>query len=189
MPTNDRQANQPSKQDVTEAIECFLELYKQLVVEKDFKGYDGKLLIKDIRFIDADPLGSSSWDLTVDETWCNMNNVLHGGAYGLIFDMCTAITMQTVSRPGYWEFLAGVTRALNISYLKAVPLGTTIRIKCQIEQHGRTMALISAYLESLDGSIKYATAEHHKVHVPAIKEAAARLEAMKAARRRERLKL
>jgi acyl-coenzyme A thioesterase 13 len=51
------------------------------------------------------------------------------------------------------------------------------------------MALISACIESPDGKIKYATVEHHKVHVPAIKEFASRLEAMKDAKRRERSKL
>ncbi|EED14824.1 conserved hypothetical protein [Talaromyces stipitatus ATCC 10500] len=178
-----------TKQDVTNAVESFIELYKQLVLEQNFKGYDTKLLTQDLRFIDAEPSGSSSWEMAADETWCNMNGVLHGGAYGVIFDMCTAITMQTISRPGYWEFLAGVTRTLNISYLKAIPLGTTIRINCQVEQHGKTMALISGYIESLDGKVKYATAEHHKVHVPADPGLASRLEALKLARRRERLKL
>lgn len=142
------------------------------------KGYDAKLLTEDLRFIDADPSGSCVWEMAVDETWCNMNGVLHGGAYGVIFgrstypliapvraqwrwwdccwsavDMCTAITMQTISRPGYWEyvcrpflqffpfikakadvhrFLAGVTRTLNMSYLKAIPLGTQFHSLLQI---------------------------------------------------------
>jgi acyl-coenzyme A thioesterase 13 len=51
------------------------------------------------------------------------------------------------------------------------------------------MALISAYIESPDGKIKYATVEHHKVHVPAIQDFAERLQALKVARRRERVKL
>ena len=51
------------------------------------------------------------------------------------------------------------------------------------------MALISAYIESPDGKIKYATVEHHKVHVPANKELAERLQALKVARRRERARL
>ncbi|CRG83055.1 hypothetical protein PISL3812_00403 [Talaromyces islandicus] len=180
--------NRRTKEDVIEAVQCFLELYKQLVVEKSAKFYDSKLLTETV-FVDADPSGSSEWEFTADETWCNINGVLHGGAYGLIFDMCTALTMQAVSRPGYWEFLAGVTRTLNISYLKAIPLGTKVRVRCQVEQHGRTMALISGWMESMDGKVKYASAEQHKVYVPANPEYVARLEAMKHARRRERLKL
>ena len=73
--------------------------------------------------------------------------------------------------------------------LTALMKGTTVRVKCQVEQHGRTMALISACIESLDGKVKFATAEHHKVHVPAAPENVRRLESLKAARRRARLKL
>ncbi|KAH8704033.1 HotDog domain-containing protein [Talaromyces proteolyticus] len=185
----DGRDNCPTKQDVVDGIECFLELYKQIIAEKSFKGYDVKLLTESIKFVDADPSGWSVWEFTADETWCNINGVLHGGAYALIFDMCTALTMQTVSKAGYWDFLGGVSRTLNISYLKGIPLGTKVCIRCQVEQHGRTMALLSGYFESLDGKTKYATVEHHKVHVPSIPEYAARLEAMKNVRRRERLKL
>ncbi|KLJ08845.1 hypothetical protein EMPG_15712 [Blastomyces silverae] len=85
-------------------------------------------------------------------------------------DMCTAISMSPVSKEGYWEFLAGVTRSLNISYLKAVPIGTTVYIRTKVIQHGRTMALMAATMESKDGKTIYATAEHHKVHTPALPE-------------------
>ncbi|KAK2750344.1 hypothetical protein FQN57_003824 [Myotisia sp. PD_48] len=44
--------------------------------------------------------------------------------------------------------------------------GTRIRIKCSVIQHGRTMALLRGTIESVDGKIVYATAEHHKVAVP-----------------------
>ncbi|PGG99896.1 hypothetical protein AJ79_08378 [Helicocarpus griseus UAMH5409] len=94
---------------------------------------------------------------------------------GHFTDMCTAISMNPIAREGYWEFLAGVTRSLNISYLKAVPIGTTVRIRATVVQHGRTMALITASMESRDGKVVYATAEHHKVHVPALPEYARRM--------------
>lgn len=60
-------------------------------------------------------------------------------------------------------------------------LGTTIRIKCEITQHGRRMAMIRGVMESVDGKIVYATAEHHKSaletkpeHVNRLREARAR---------------
>ncbi|KAL2367811.1 hypothetical protein RJZ57_007816 [Blastomyces gilchristii] len=89
--------------------------------------------------------------------------------------MCTAISMSPISKEGYWEFLAGVTRSLNISYLKAVPIGSIVYIRTNVIQHGRTMALIGATMESKDGKIIYATAEHHKVHTPALPEYSQRL--------------
>ncbi|ODH48324.1 hypothetical protein GX48_05525 [Paracoccidioides brasiliensis] len=188
-----------------EAVEGFCEVYKGIMEEKNFKvsicshirlyleryiyfndGYDRQLM-QDLRLIDASPSGGAVWELTITEFWANLNGVMHGGAYGVIFDMCTAISMNPIAREGYWEFLAGVTRSLNISYLKAVPIGTTIRIRANVVQHGRTMALISAVMESPDGKVVYATAEHHKVHVPAQPEYAQRMNEWR--RQRELAKL
>ncbi|KKZ61975.1 hypothetical protein EMCG_03532 [[Emmonsia] crescens] len=155
-----------ARQRAREAIEDFCDLYKEIMEEKNFKGYDRQLM-QDLRLVEAIPSGGAVWELNITEFWANLNGVMHGGAYGVIFDMCTAISMCPLSREGYWEFLAGVTRSLNISYLKAVPIGTTIYIRANVIQHGRTMALIAATMESQDGKVIYATAEHHKVHVPA----------------------
>ncbi|KAI9868006.1 MAG: hypothetical protein M1830_005706, partial [Pleopsidium flavum] len=68
------------------------------------------------------------------------------------------------------SFLGGVTRSLYISYLRAVPIGETIRINSHVIQHGRTMAMIRGEMVSRDGKTTYATCDHHKVNV-ATKEA------------------
>lgn len=62
--------------------------------------------------------------------------------------------------------MGGVTRILTISYLRPVPIGTTIRVHAQVVQHGRTMALMRGKMTSVDGKKVFATAEHHKVNVP-----------------------
>lgn len=64
------------------------------------------------------------------------------------------------------SFLGGVTRSLNISYLRAISLGTTVRINSKVIQAGGTMALIQGEMVSLDCKVTYATVEHHKVRVP-----------------------
>lgn len=99
-----------------------------------------------------------------------MNGVMHGGAAGVIFDMMTTVTLGPVAREGFWDFLGGVTRTLNISYLKAVPIGTTVKIKSEVLQVGKTMALIRGTMMSLDESTAYCTCEHHKVGVPTRRE-------------------
>ncbi|KAM5493036.1 hypothetical protein MaudMau93_001130 [Microsporum audouinii] len=137
------------------------------------QGYDRKFF-EDIRLIDVDPSGGATWEMDVTEYWSNLNGVMHGGAYAVIFDMCTAISMNPITKPGYC-FLQGVSRSLNLSYLKGIPTGTTIRIKCTTLQHGRTMAMLRGVMESVDGKIVYATAEHHKVATPAKPEFAERL--------------
>jgi len=80
--------------------------------------------------------------------------------------MATTSALCPVAQPGYWEFMGGVTRSLNISYLKAVPIGITVRLNSKVTSVGKQMAMIRGDMTSLDGKITYCTVEHHKVNVP-----------------------
>jgi acyl-coenzyme A thioesterase 13 len=95
---------------------------------------------------------------------------MHGGAAGVIFDMSTTTALCPIAQPGFWEFMGGVTRSLNISYLKAVPLGITVRLNIKVVSVGKQMAMIRGEMTSQDGKIVYCTAEHHKVNVPVTPE-------------------
>ncbi|KAF1809833.1 hypothetical protein P152DRAFT_461229 [Eremomyces bilateralis CBS 781.70] len=117
------------------------------------------------KILDAGPEGWVLFELKIMDNWSNLNNVMHGGAYGVIFDMCTTTALGPLARPGYWDFLGGVTRSLNISYLRGVPLKSTVRIRSWVVQYGRTMAMIRSEMTSEDGKTVYATCEHHKVNV------------------------
>ena len=66
------------------------------------------------------------------------------------------------------RFMGGVTRALNISYLKAVPIGTTVRLSSKVVSVGKQMALIQGKMTSLDGKTVFGTVEHHKVNAPVL---------------------
>ncbi|KEF54637.1 uncharacterized protein A1O9_09079 [Exophiala aquamarina CBS 119918] len=132
---------------------------------KVLEGYDVELMTK-LVLLDAEPEGRVVWELEITEFYANQNGVMHGGAAGVIFDMCTTTALCPISRPGYWEFQAGVSRSINISYLRAVPLNTKVHITGRVAQHGRTMALIRGDMTSPDGKTIYATCEHHKVNVP-----------------------
>lgn len=97
-------------------------------------------------------------------------DVMHGGAAGVIFDMSTTVALCPVARPGFWEFMGGVTRSLNISYLKAVPIGTTVRLVSRVMSVGKQMAMIRGEMTTLDGKTTFCTVEHHKVNVPVLPE-------------------
>ncbi|RDL38223.1 Uncharacterized protein BP5553_02563 [Venustampulla echinocandica] len=79
-----------------------------------------------LKLVDASPEGTADFEFLIDERYMNINDVMHGGAAGVIFDMCTTTALGPLSRPGFWEFLGGVTRTLNISYLRAIPLGWSL---------------------------------------------------------------
>ena len=110
---------------------------------------------------------------------------MHGGAYGVLFgnhcshigsddvltcqDMFTTIALAPISRPGYYDFIGGVTRNLNISYLRAIPPDTTVLFRARVVQHGKTAALIYGEALTADAKKIYATVEHHKINVPMLK--------------------
>jgi acyl-coenzyme A thioesterase 13 len=71
----------------------------------------------------SSPLATADFNLLVSVEYSNLNQVMHGGAAALIFDMCTTSALGPLARPGYWDFMGGVTRTLNVSYLRAVPVG------------------------------------------------------------------
>ena len=69
------------------------------------------------------------------------------------------------NRSNIARLLGGVARSINISYLKAVPIGATVRSSSHVIQVGKTMAMIHGKMASLDGLTIYCTVEHHKVNV------------------------
>lgn len=78
--------------------------------------------------------------------------------------------LGTISRLDYWEFMGGVSRTLNVSFLKAIPIGTTVYFRSRVVQHGKTMALIKGEVTDEQAKVVYATCEHHKVNTPMLKE-------------------
>ncbi|KAK5096949.1 hypothetical protein LTR24_002390 [Lithohypha guttulata] len=154
------------------ACQSMLDLYNFIRHRKSMQNFDDSVM-SNLRLITASGTpGNSSADpptrpsahpsclLELDMTseYANLNEVVHGGAAALVFDMW------------YWDFMGGVTRTLNVSYLKAIPSGTKIRIRSWAVQHGRTATLLRGQMESVDGQIVYATCEQHKIHLPMSEE-------------------
>ncbi|TVY33624.1 hypothetical protein LOCC1_G008399 [Lachnellula occidentalis] len=155
--------------EAIKGVEAIFERYLLIARSKNYTGFD-RHVMDTVQIIDASPEGTVSFDLLIDERYSNLNGVMHGGAAGVIFDMCTTTALGPLAKPGFWDFLGGVTRSLNISYLRAIPIGTTVRINSKVIQAGRTMAMIRGTMSSLDGKTVYCTCEHHKVAVPTRKE-------------------
>jgi hypothetical protein len=57
------------------------------------------------KLIDASstPTSTAVFEIAITEHYANMNNVMHGGAAGVIFDMCTTSALGPLSKPGFWE--------------------------------------------------------------------------------------
>jgi acyl-coenzyme A thioesterase 13 len=59
----------------------------------------------DAKLVDASstPKSTAVFEMTITEHYSNVNNVMHGGAAAVIFDMCTTSALGPLSKPGYWE--------------------------------------------------------------------------------------
>ncbi|KAJ4379095.1 hypothetical protein N0V86_005136 [Didymella sp. IMI 355093] len=157
------------KRKARAAVQAMFDRYKLLASKrpKDHVDFDS-VVMNNMELVDAGPEGSVEYELYIAPGFSNLNNVMHGGAAGVIFDMSTTTALCPVARPGFWEFMGGVTRTLNISYLKAVPIGTTVRLVSRVMSVGKQMAMIRGEMLSLDGKITFCTCEHHKVNMPVL---------------------
>jgi acyl-coenzyme A thioesterase 13 len=66
---------------------------------------------------------------------------LHGGAAALIFDICTTCALVPIARDGFWVFV-GVTRNLNVTYLRPAPMGARVEVHCEVVHAGKRLATI-----------------------------------------------
>lgn len=59
--------------------------------------------MNNIKILDATPSGTVTFEFLICERYANINGVMHGGAAGVIFDMCTTTALGPVAKPGVWE--------------------------------------------------------------------------------------
>ncbi|KAK3324164.1 HotDog domain-containing protein [Cercophora scortea] len=102
-----------------------------------------------------------TYTYTVQPSHCNGLRNLHGGCIATLFDYCTTMPLGLVSAPGYWLYL-GVSRSLNTTYLRPIPVGTEILIECEILQIGRRLCSLKGTMRRASDGALLATCEHGK---------------------------
>jgi acyl-coenzyme A thioesterase PaaI-like protein len=96
--------------------------YHLISASQPHPGFDTHTM-NSLKLVDASSKGTVTYHLLIDPSMSNLNGVMHGGAAGVVFDMATMSALGPLSRKGYWDFLGGVTRILNLSFLRGVPVG------------------------------------------------------------------
>lgn len=89
---------------------------------------------------------------------------LHGGCTATLFDVCTTVALAPIAKPGFWAY-AGVTRTLQVTYLRPMAQGDVVLIECEVVHAGKRLCTIKGTMKrKSDGAIT-ATCEHGKVSI------------------------
>lgn len=76
---------------------------------------------------------------TVMPHMCNRLGNLHGGCAATLFDLLTSASLAPVATEGKFAF-AGVSRTLSCTYLRPVPEGSKMIVRCEVVAVGARLA-------------------------------------------------
>lgn len=88
---------------------------------------------------------------------------LHGAAHALIYDNCTTLSLAAVASPGFW-MLGGVSRVLDVKYVRACKVGEEVQVECEVVHVGRRQAAIRGVVRDGRGRV-CSTCEHDKTNI------------------------
>jgi acyl-coenzyme A thioesterase 13 len=107
------------------------------------------------------PHPGATFAFTVQPDHCNRLQNLHGGCAATLFDFCTTLPLALVARPGFWLYL-GVSRSLNVTYLRPVACGEPVLVECEIVQVGQRLCTLRGVLRRRRDCMVMALCEHGK---------------------------
>lgn len=70
---------------------------------------------------------------------------------------------MAVAKPGVFQY-GGVSRNLDVRYLRPLPIGTEIRVVCEVTQVGRRLSLVKAEIRRVDDDVLCVVSEHDKAN-------------------------
>ncbi|KAK4512749.1 uncharacterized protein ATC70_003455 [Mucor velutinosus] len=105
-----------------------------------------------------------SWEFTVEELHCNQLGNLHGGCVATLIDICSSFAVL-VSTGKQWS-LIGVSTDLSVAYLSGVSEGDVIRLECEVQRVGKTLANIFTRVYDQNNRLCY-SGSHTKYNIDA----------------------
>lgn len=97
-------------------------------------------MAKDLELISATgpPEVKVLFELDVLKKYTSSMGNMQGGAVTLIFDMATTIAAAPLATQDFWWF-GGVSRNLNVTFMRPIKLGTRVIIECEVLQMGKRL--------------------------------------------------
>ncbi|PKY06605.1 hypothetical protein P168DRAFT_116012 [Aspergillus campestris IBT 28561] len=129
--------------DPKQRIQAYMDAYKQ---NPPSKSIDESLLRDHLELIDASagPQISASFRMRVSPEYCSRMGNMHGGLISLVFDLCTTMCAAPAARSNFWTF-GGVSRTLNVTFLRSVRQGSWVRIHCELLHIGSRLCMTCLY--------------------------------------------
>lgn len=129
------------------------------------KSFDTDLMRR-ARVIGATWAGTAAIEIYLGLEYGNAGGTLHGGAAALVLDVFTSsaivpLESHDIHKEGF-NPPGGVTRSMNITYLRPLFLPATVLVESEVLQAGRSATIVRGSICSSDRKQKYMVCEHHK---------------------------
>ncbi|KAF9893835.1 hypothetical protein FE257_010005 [Aspergillus nanangensis] len=109
------------------------------------------------------PIPQVCFRFNVAPKLCNFMGNIHGGCASTLIDILSTTILLGIGTPGKFS-LGGVSRHLNVTYLRPVPMGTEVRLTCDVVHVGRRLALLKAQISRVDNGDVCIVGEHEKAN-------------------------
>lgn len=87
-----------------------------------------------------------------------------GGAQSTFYDLCTSLTLMGIGKKDFW-INGGVSRCLNVTYLRPAPEGTELEMETEVVTAGKSLAMLRGVIRRASDGAPISTCEHNKAAV------------------------
>lgn len=94
---------------------------------------------------------------------CNKLGQLHGGCSTTLIDIASSTLLLAIGEGGFYS-LGGISRSLNIKFLRPAFEGMEILINCELIHAGKRLALLKADIRRKDTGELLVTGDHDKAN-------------------------
>lgn len=81
-----------------------------------------------------------------------------------MFDMCTSTALLAIGTRNFW-INGGVSRSLNVTFLRPAPEGEDCLMECEVVNMGKSLALLHGVLKREKDGVVLSTCAHDKAAV------------------------